>query len=242
MSRARRRQSHFAWLEQHRAQSGRARPLAKDGFWGKLILDMTTVKRQPEQLSLAEELQPLLPAQHERPGARRRGAGAHPLRSGTIWAHEATLPTVTSTSYTPVLRRDPEWVAKTLDAAQRGVILLSLDAVNTLAALLDDQFVFEAHTMVDLENGIAITLQEKRRQGLAMARRAQPEAEELHIPLCPSIRDALTNPQTSQWLLTELAVALQGELMPAIGHIERLRELMRLQEARREATAHGACS
>lgn len=203
---------------------------------------MSTSHQQPEQLSLDEELQPLLPAQHERTGARRRGAGAPVQRSGTIWAHEATLPAVTSTSYTPVLRRDPEWVAKTLDAAQRGVILLSLDAVITLAALLDDQFVFEARTMVDLDNGTAITLQEKRRQGLALARRARPEAEELHIPLCPSIRDALTNPQTSQWLLAELAVALQGELMPAIRDIERLRELMRLQEARREAAAPTACS
>lgn len=203
---------------------------------------MTTAHQQPEQLSLADELQPLLPAQHERPGLRRRGAGALTLRSRTIWAHEATLPAVTSASYTPVLRRDPEWVAKTLDAAQRGVILLSLDAVNTLAALLDDQFVFEARTTVDLENGIAITLQEKRRQGLAMARRARPEAEELHIPMCPSIRDALTNPQTSQWLLAELAVALQGELMPAIKHIDQLRELMRLQDARREDAAPAAGS
>lgn len=203
---------------------------------------MSTFQPLPEQLSLADELQPVLPTQHQRAGSQRRGTGAPAMRSGTIWAHEATLPAVTSTSYTPVLRRDPEWVAKTLDAAQRGVILLSLDAVNTLAALLDDQFVFEARTTVDLENGIAITLQEKRRQGLAMARRGQPEAEDLHIPLCPSIRDALTNPQTSQWLLAELAVALQGDLLPAIGHIDRLRALMRLQEARGNAAAPDACS
>lgn len=184
----------------------------------------------------------MLPAQHERARLRLRGSSAPPKRIGTIWAHEATLPAVTSTSYAPVLRRDPEWVAKTLDAAQRGVILLSLDAVNTLATLLDDQFVFEARTTVDLENGISITLQEKRRQGLTMARRGQPEAEELHIPMCPSIRDALTNPQTSQWLLAELAAALQGDLLPAIEHIERLRELMRLRESRREPAAPVACS
>lgn len=203
---------------------------------------MSTSRPKPEQLSLAEELQPLLPASHERAGVRRRGAGESAQRCGTIWAHEATLPAATGTSYTPVLRRDPEWVAKTLDAAQRGVILLSLDSVNTLAALLDDQFVFEEHTMVDLETGIAITLHEKRRQGLAMARRTRAEAEELHIPMCPSIRDTLTNPNTSQWLLAELAAALQGELMPAIEQIERLREIMRLHEARRETAVPAASS
>lgn len=191
----------------------------------------------PEQLSLAEELQPTLPRQPGREGARGRAAGTDHQRPSTIWAHEGALQATASSSYTPVMRRDPEWVAKTMDAAQQGVILLSLDSIYQLGQLLDEQFVFEARTMVDLEDGTAVTLQEKRRRGLALARRAHAEVEDLHIPMCPPIMDVLTNHQTSQWLLAELATAIKGELMPAIQQAERLRELMLLQEAQRITSA-----
>lgn len=190
----------------------------------------------PEQLSLAEELQPTLPRQHGRGQRRHTDAHEH-HRPRTIWAHEGNLPAGATSTYHPVMRRDPEWVAKNLDAADRGVILLTLGAADSLAHLLDDQFVFEARTMVDLEDGTCVPLQEKRRRGLALARRSLAEVEDLHIPLCPSIKATLTSHQTSQWLLAELAYALKGELMPAIQQVERLQELLRLQEAQKIANA-----
>lgn len=198
----------------------------------------------PQQLALSDELQPLLPSEgvglRKERGAsaaatsRRRGVDADPgTRAQTIWAHEASHLTRAAGAYVPVLRRDPDWVARTLDAAQRGVIKLGQDDAADLVRLLDEQFVFEAVTLTDLDDGMAGTLQEKRRRALARARQGRAEIEDLHIPLCKSIQSALTSPASSHWLIDEIANALKGELKPAIQQAESLHALLvRLERAR----------
>jgi hypothetical protein len=184
---------------------------------------MSAQQQQGIQLSFAEDLEPV---NQTTAGATRGKTRGEVERKQTIWAHEAADPSTASTTYTPVFRRDPEWVAKTLHAHQLGVINLTASDVDEFGRLLDEQFVYEAVNTSDHEAAIAVTLQEKRRRGIAMAKMSRAEVEDLHIPLCAAIKSTITNPRSSRWLIAELTSALKGELRPAMDQAQTLRALL----------------
>lgn len=191
----------------------------------------------PEQLVLSDELRPASAraAVAEVAGEGARRAGREPAaakREQTIWAHEAGLSVSAAATYAPVQRRDPDWVARNFEAAQHGASKLTTGDTAEFVRLLDEQLVYEAITSVDLDSGIRVTLQEKRRRGLAIARRSTATIEDLHIPLCPRVQLAITNPACSHWLVEELAYALKGDLKPAIKDAESLHALLACQHRR----------
>ena len=187
----------------------------------------------PEQLTLGEDLAPIAEAPQR--GGRARTAGATAPRPQSIWAHESSgLDPATNSA--AVLRRDPDWVAKTLADAQRGTIQLTLDDAITLCTLLDEQYVYEATNYADLEDVTTVTLKDKRRRALALARARKVEIEDLHIPLCSRAREAMTSHTTSRWLLDALASALTGDLLPAMAQAEQLATLYRRNQKTRIQT------